>query len=245
MSQMYYTYADLYNAVGKHLGTYGDSGLTGADLTDAQDYVKSGYKRFLMAYPWSFLRKNSSISLLAGEYSYDMPEDFVNILLPFTFTGESGYPPMDERSENEIMELRNYNEISSWPQYYAFRYSQYSPEVGQRRQVIFWPTPDSDYSLYYTYRFEPAALSNSTDYPIGGSEMAECILQFCLAAAENRGDESLGVHSQVLTESLAFAIRLDRAKSPRNLGYSGTDSRMTSREVARGSYRVNDVNFNL
>lgn len=244
---MRYTYEDLYNNVGKFLGTYGDSGLSAGDLALAKDLVKSGYNEFLQSYPWSFLRKNTTLTCQAGEHSYNMPEDFSYLVLPFSYKNNSGYPPVTNRSENEIIELRNLNEITSWPQYFAIRQGQYTPEAGSIKEVIFWPTPDSSYVLYYTYRFQPVGLVNTTDYPVGGAEMAECILQFCLKAAEEKEDEtSEGIQTRRAITMLGQAISMDKENDPKQLGYNGSGSPiLTSWEVARGSYRVNDVNYNL
>lgn len=248
MSLMQYTYEDLYNRVSKFLGTYGNSGPTGTDLTDAQDFVQEGYQNFIAAaggYVWSFLKKYSTLSTESGKYSYDLPEDYVSMIIPFRFTQNTGYPPVTERSEDEIMELRNYNSISSWPQYYAIRAGSYTPQAGQKYEVIFWPQPDAEFVLYYQYKMNPPALSNATDLPIGGPEMASCLLKMCLAAAEGEADEELSVQSQRAMEALAKALDTDKERTPRRLGQNSAYAGLTAWDVARGSTRVNDVNYNV
>lgn len=248
MALMQYTYQDLYNRVSKFLGTYGDSGPTGNDLQDAKDFVEEGYQEFLSppdGYVWSFLKKYTTLTTESGKFNYYLPQDYNSLIIPFRFTDQAGYPPVEERSENEIMEMRNYNNISSFPQYFAIRTADYTPEAGQRQEVIFWPEPDSEHILYYQYKFNVPELSNDSDLPVGGPQMASCLLKMCLAAAEGESDEELSTQVNRANLALIKAISEDKNREPRRLGYNANGfAGLSAWEVARGSYRVNDVNYN-
>jgi len=243
MVTMQYTYQTLYNRVSKFLGTYGSSGPSGTDLTDAQDFVKSGYLKFLTAYDWTFRRRYTTLSLLSGTYIYELPEDYGGIRTRPRFTDTTGYPPLEERDEQEIEELRSYGTNAGYPTYYAIIAGHYTPETGQRYEIKFWPTPNDSWTLYYSYYYMPAMMSNTTDVPMGGADMAECILAFCLAAAEGESDEVIGPQKQMALEQLETAKRLDMKKEPKSLGYMGNNYTVSPWEVARGQTRINDVTY--
>lgn len=245
MASMMYTYQDLYNQVSKHLGTYGSSGPSGSDLTEAQDYVKSGYLRFLGAYDWTFRRRYTTLSTESGVEVYELPREFGGFRTRPRFSQRSGYPPLEAISEAEWQELRELGEYNSWPLKFCTRAGHYDPTDAQRWEVCFWPTPNAAFTLYYSYYYMPPALSDDTDYPMGGAEMAEAILASCLAAAEQRGDEAAGVQTERSVQLLSDAISLDKSREPSHMGYMGNGSDgLTAWDIARGSTRINNVTYN-
>lgn len=243
MSSMQYSYSELYNRVSRYLGTYGSSGPSGSDLTEAQDLVKSGYMQFLAAHDWTFRRRYATLSGESGKYIYELPSDFGGMRTKFCFQQETGYPPLDERSEQEIQELRGYGEYNSYPEFYCIRSGVYNPQGGQRYEAMFWPTFSSDHVLYYSYYYMPPMMSNDDDVPMGGAELSEAILRCCLKVAEEESDESSGVQSQAADRELAKAIQLDTRREPRELGYMSNAFQLSSWEVARGSTRINNVTY--
>jgi hypothetical protein len=245
MATMMYPYSTLYNRVSKFLGTYGTSGPSGTDLTDAQDFVKSGYLQFLTAYDWTFRRRYTTLSFESGTYIYELPEDYGGIRTRPQFTDQTGYPPLTERADAEIMELRSYGENAGYPEYYAIQAGSYAPETGQRYEFKVWPTPNSDWTVYYSYYLMPPMMSNDTDVHMGGAEVTECVKAFCLAAAEGESDETIGPQKQLAMDELNKAIGLDKKREPKSLGYMGDFNRVSPWEVARGSTRINDVNYNV
>ena len=246
MASFVYTYSELYNRVSKFLGTYGSSGPTTEAKTEAQEFVKSGLAKFLSYYDWSFRRKYTTLSFAADQWEYELPTNFGGIRTQFQYTSQTGYPPLEERAEGEILELRSYGENSSYPMYYAIRAGNYDPEVGQRYELIVWPTPQSSYTVYYSYYYMPPMLSNDDDVPMAGTEHAETILKFCLAAAESEGDEmGDGPQSAAAMECMANSIRIDKMREPRQLGPLTDGRGMSPWQVARGGTRINDVSYNL
>lgn len=238
MATMTYTFQELYNQVSKFLGTYGDTGPSGTDLTDAKALVKTGYLNFLTAYDWTFRRKYETLTTETGKFVYELPEDFGGLRTPFIFDNASGYPAPKEASEAHLMELRSFGEHNSYPYNFSFRTGRYDPQTGQRSEVLFWPTPDSEYTLYYSYHTMPPMMVNDTDVPLCGAEMAECLKQFCLAAAEREQDEASGVQNEAMNSLLQRAIQMDKLREPRSVGCSGT---LSAFSVARGPTRLNDV----
>jgi len=245
MASLNLSFSDLYGRVAKFLGTYRDSGPSGTDLVEAKDYVHSGYRRFLTAKKegWSFLNKNYTLSTESGVWEYELPEDFKEMIMPFRFAENSGYPDMDQRSEGEIRQLIVETNSSSYPQYFAIRTGDYTPEAGQRYEATFWPPADTVYVLSYTYKYIPPKLSGDNDLHVGGPEFSEVIKEFCLAAAETEADDVAAVHENIAQRLLAEALQSDKSRNPVHLGYNGDYAGITQREIARGSFRVNDVNF--
>lgn len=237
------TFQELYNAVSDFLGIYGSSGPSGADLTDAKSIVNSGYLKFLLSHPWSFRRRYATLSIVSGEWLYELPVDYTEMITKFSYALNTGYPPIEERAIDTLMQLRAEQSTTGYPMYYATQVGSYAPETGQRNEVAFWPTPNADFTLHYGYKIIPNKLVNATDVCMGGPEMSECIEQFCLAMAETKRDEKDGVQSKMAMDALRSAVAADNAKNPKFLGYGYETSRVTNYEMARGSYRINDVNY--
>ena len=238
MSTMQYSYKELTDRTSKFLGTYGSSGPSGTDLTDAQAMVKSGYLIFLTAYDWTFRRRYASLSTESGLYIYEFPEDFAGLRTPFRFSSLTGYPPLKEVSDGTLLELRNFGENNAYPENFAVRAGKHSPETGQRYEVLFWPTPGTVYDLYYSYHMMPPMMSNDDDVHMGGAEYSECVLKFCLAAAEREQDEEAGVQTQEASALLGRCIDMDKLKEPRSVGRL---SSLSAWDVARGTTRVSDI----
>ena len=84
-------YQDFVYAVGYLLfgarSTY-DAG----QLTVIHRAIDSGYRTFLSAHEWRFLRPVGTITLVAGSPTYALPDDFGSLLSGFDFSQDSGYP---------------------------------------------------------------------------------------------------------------------------------------------------------
>ena len=242
MPALIHSFQELYNRVAKFLGTYGSSGPSGDSLTDAKNVVNDAYRRFLDAYDWSFLKNEYQIITSSGTWQYQLPEDFANIIGTINYGADEIYPPLEQRSVGQIRNFRAENDWSSYPEYFALRAGEYSKEFGQRTDLIFYPTPDAAYPLWFLYKVEPPKLENVADIPIGGSEYSGVLLQLCLAEAESSMDEVAGVQEQKAAGMLAQAINKDVRKRPHTLGYFGVDT-ISARDIARGSILTSKVTF--
>ena len=244
MASLSLTFQDLYTKVSKYLGTYGTSGPNTTELDNAKEIVNDAYRRFIDNNPdWSFLKPLSRIDTVSGTYTYELPNDYIRMVRPFQYDADSGYPEMIEVSLSDLIEMRSVNDFQSYPEYYAIYPTEYTKETGQRWEVKFYPTPDSSYSLFYTYKMYPTLLENDNDIPVGALDYSDCIRQLCLAEAESNVEENNGTQEEKAKAALFMAITNDRRKNPHTLGYNGDGTRISDWDVARGSYRVNDVNF--
>lgn len=100
---------------------------------------------------------------------------------------------------------------------------------GQRKEIMFWPTPDAAYRLTGTYIPLPDKISSTSIFTYGGMQHTECIRESCLAIAErNEGAGQTGgvagLHWQAFMIALAASISVDRQARPQNLGYNGDAS---------------------
>lgn len=241
MASLALSFSELYNAVSKFLGTHGDSGPTGTALTDAKDTVYSGYRRFLTSYDWTFLKPYDKIITVSGTWEYELPTDFSSMAGTFQYSANSVYPPLEERSVDEIVDFKAVNDYSSYPEFFAIRTGRYHKETGMNYEVIFFPKPNAAYTFSYRYNRMVDKLVNDADIPIGGAEMSELIKQMCLAEAESSQDEKLDTQEKKVAFLFEAAIKRDNKRRPKTLGYNAGGQRLSAWEIARGSYRVNDV----
>lgn len=243
MASLILNFQELYNEVSRFLGTYGSSGPGTADLADAKRIVNSAYRRFLTANPntWSFLKYYDQIITVSGQWIYELPEDFGHILGIFQYGSNTSYGPLEERSVDNIMSMRSLNTYNNYGEYFAIRPGHYTKEMGQRQEVIFYPTFNAAYTLHYCYKILTTKLENDNDVPIGGADISECLKAFCLAEAESSQDESIGTQENKLGQQLALAIANDNKKKTKTRGPMLSGLGLTPREIHRGSYRINNV----
>ena len=105
------------------------------------------------------------------------------------------------------------------PEMFAIRVKRDAGE-GTRWEIVFWPTPDADYSLQYRYRTNPTLLSTGLAKPVGGMPHAQTVIESCLLSA----DELLGKKSDRWEKYLLLlqaSVSHDRtANAPQTLGYN-------------------------
>lgn len=248
MASLALTFQEMYQQVQKFLGTYGTSGATADSSaeTDSKYYVNKAYRRLIVAYKWTFLIGYTSLSTAQGTLTYELPLGFRGLRTPFTFTDVVGYPPLTSRTVDEIVEMDNYGVFNSWPQYYAIRAGQYTKELGQRFEVMFWPTPLTTYDLFYSYHIMPQKLESNADIPMGGPEFAECMMQMCLGVAEEEKDEQgRGPQMAAAQSQLTTLITADQDREPRSVGMDMPQYPLTAWEMARGTTRINDATYTV
>jgi len=244
MAELILTFKELYERVSKFLGTYPSDGKIAAeDLADAKQIVNDAYRRLLDSAEWSFLKKHTFLITTSGTWVYDLPTDFVDLIGTFTFDSDETYAPLEERPVDVIMNWRAVNTYSQYPEYFAIRQATYNKETGQKKELLLYPTPDAAYTLWYSYSIYPEKLENDNDIPIGGPEYSSVLRQLCLAEAESQMDEKIDVQETKARAMLADAIAKDRRRVTKTLGYFGDGQRLSLRDIHRGPYRINNVNW--
>ena len=164
----------------------------------------------------------ATIDTVIGTEDQDLPDDFGRLIDGFTFAGPTIAPPvLADVGEARIRELRQFNVQSGLPRVAAIQIKASDGTTGQRRKVMWYPTPDQVFTLSYRYEAFNGKLSDSFPYPLGAMKNAEVIRESCLAAAEVFDDER-GVHWNNFAMQLSAAIIRDRGEVTKFFGHVGT-----------------------
>ena len=225
-------YPDLMQAVAEYLNYSTDSDdWTTAQTAELDRIVQSGYRQFLYppaldniqaGYEWTFLRPVTTIATVADTEDQDLPDDFGRLIDGFTFGASTIAPPvLADVGEARIRELRQFSDQTGRPRVAAIQIKSSDGTTGQRRKVMWYPTPDQVFTLSYRYEAFNGKLSDSFPYPLGGMKHAEVIRESCLAAAEVF-DDTKGVHWNNFMMQLSAAIVRDRREVTKFFGQVGT-----------------------
>lgn len=223
MADMKWTFLNAYTKVGEYLGL----DLTDSDdVATAKDVVYRGYMKFLLPvspkdeeiYIWSYLRQPWKLKFEDGKWEYPLPLNFERFYRRIEYEDRQNTTRMTKTSETIIMKSRNNLEFSSYPASYAIRTAKYNPKVGSTKEMIVYPTPSTNSLVNCTYVMTPEKPTEDTDFFIGGPLESECILQCCIAIAENQEDERIGVETQKAVELIQALIKKDKAVAPDTVG---------------------------
>lgn len=239
------SYSSLQEIIGRQF--FGKrTGFSADETSDIDDIIRSALRIIYAAHRWSFLRPTESIVTEADVSTYDLPSGFDGIEDNlFTWPeGEGYYPPVPTVPWNDIRRRRSQDDTTGRPQYAAIIATEFDSSIGSKRQVVFYPTPDDEYTLSAVMRLRWTMLDDSHPYPIGGDVLAEAIEEGCLAAAERLIDGVPGVHTEAFKAALEAAILHDKEiTSPATLGQDGGPIDLSGRLLSRADY-MGDVTFN-
>lgn len=226
MSSLILTFEEVYKRVSEFLT--GSDIPTDKDLRKVKDITYRGYRKFL--YPvnlitkkthiWQFLIKHLDIITTAGKWVYELPPDFSGKLFYFEHAPSTVYPTLKYVSVQAILKKRKLSDSSSYPACYAIRSGRYDKALGQFYELLLYETPNSNYKLLYSYKFDPPQPTAATDYFTGGVGASEVIIECALAVAELQEKNIVGIHSQRATELVQELILADVDISPDSIGYN-------------------------
>lgn len=241
-SSLSLTYNDLAGEVGRFLG-YGPGAYFGSQAWTADQQaaidgcVRSGLRQFYFpppqegydsSYDWSFTKPVTNIALPTGGTTVALPDDFGGIEGDITLLSATSQISWSVPLKNEEQVRQKYSELpnsTGRPVMAAVQpIRQTSGVQGQRFQLLVWPVADQAYTLQISYYVNADALTANCLYPLGGMAHAETILESCLAIAEERLDDSSGVHAAKFAQRLAASISMDRRLKPQTLGNNGDRS---------------------
>ncbi len=239
--------SDLESEVGLFLG-YGRGALVGdAAWTSQQQALissirKSGERQFYYpppmegqegSYDWSFLRPQVSLTLARNADTTVPPGKTSVVALPDDFGGFEGQIYVADTSASSFWavplvgpgmvqeEFARIPSMTGRPKLACLLALKGTTlTAGQRFQLQFFPRADAQYTVSFQYYVHPDALSGNQPYAYGGMAHAETILESCLAIAEQRLDDAMGVHTAKFGERLAASISHDRRNKPQLLGYN-------------------------
>lgn len=231
------TFDDLRKQVGVYLG-YGDSPSrwqqcqTEEVRRDLDSGLRAFYFPALMpgdrkSHEWSFLRPTGSFITADGIGDYDLPEDFGGLIGSLTLQDDdSAYFNITLTGEGRIRALRQNNlqtlTASGRPELAAVRPKDHDGLTQQLFEVLLWPTPITTNTIQFRYNVLPSALTSTLKHPYGGAAYSETVLLACLAAAERRQNDNIGMYNQQFMQALQASIARDRSTMAEdNFGYNG------------------------
>jgi len=237
------SYGQIAARVGHHLGygrgatsPYTDVAWTSRQQVDIDEIMQSGLRSFYFppagqdgsVYDWSFLKPLATLQLAAGAQTIPMPDDFAGLDGQVTLAPALAqvWFPIDIVGEGVIRQA--YSAMPSAigrPCKCALQPIKGTTGTqGQRFQLFFWPQADSSYNVQFTYYLLPDYLTGAFPFPLGGMSLAECLLESCLAKAEQQLDDTMGVHTQAFQQMLEAGMAADRKRKAQKLGYNGDRS---------------------
>ena len=217
-----YPFSDLYADVSEYIGTGRSPTATSTPEVTAKRRTNDGYREFLAAHDWNFLKRSAIIVTETGKYHSDLPDNFESLVYPFKYPPDSSWLNPEEVDEATIMELRTGSGTGSGRPYnFAIRAKEYSEGEGIKWEVIWHYTPGSVYQLSYTYRIMVNELVNAADIPVCGPEHSQTLRAYCLAQVEAFDEEKPGTFTQKASILLNSSIKKDRRKSARSVGTMG------------------------
>ena len=156
---------------------------------------------------------------ITADGAYRLPDDFGGLVGDLTYNETTPHTPMVHVGEGHIRQLRQQEGLSGRPTMVAIRPVAFDPTLGQRYNLLPYPSVDQEYSVLYRYNRIPNELSTTNTQPYGGAQHAETFRASCLAAVEQELSGERGVRWLYFMERLAMSIELDRQiGSPALLG---------------------------
>ena len=115
--------------------------------------------------------------------------------------------------------MRNRSSQTGRPRFAAVESVNEFGERGQRKSLILFPTPDREYSLAFKGDADTGKIdAEQHTMPLGGAMFAELIMESCLAVAEQKANDEIGLHTQNFNSLLVSTIQRDRKSGAQNFG---------------------------
>ncbi len=215
------TYADLRAAIGHYLGYGRDpAGWTSSQSATVEEVLKRGLRRFYWPPPigakeyvhdWSFLTPLATLTLSAGDYDYDLPDDFASLSGPLILDTPdgTGNAIIEHVPERVLLARQKACPMTGPPVYAATRTKAIDYSTFDRYELLVWPTPDKMYVLQYRYTIVPVMIGSNRPNPPGGLVHGQTILEACLAEAEAMVGDKLGIHAQAFLSLLVASVTRD------------------------------------
>lgn len=170
----------------------------------------------------------SGTSFELGRQDMDLADNFGGVEGTITYQGQSGKPPIVIVGTNEILELRNRQTVPIRPPYVAAvrprDLADVTSDVGQRWEMLFYPTPDAAYVLTFQYvALVNKLVAGTASVPLGGALHGRTVLASMLAEAERKLEPALPTYRmyELFIEMLKSSVMMDRtANAPEYFGYN-------------------------
>ena len=195
---MFIVNSRYYSVASRGSGTQITLNDTSVTVADASDY-SLGRPQIPMDATFEGVANDSDLVYLPGE--------------------DCWYPSIMMRHDSTVRKFEQSNPEFNRPVFYSVRTVEFDPEVGSRKVLAFYPTPDKEYVMRVPMILRPVTVGDANPYPIGGSMLNQAILEACLASAEHNFEEREHVHEKRFVELIGSAVRMDQERSsPTALG---------------------------
>ena len=163
---------------------------------------------------WSYLHPKLQLALEAGRDTYDLPVNVSSVSSSFTFEADGSVrrSPIVVVSEPQVRHALSANPSLGQPRTCAMRPKVPLDGQPMGMEVLFYPSPDSNYVLEYRANLNPFSVGENAQ-PLGSPEHAEAILVACLAVAEEHVGETRGPNSKRWPELLRASVIRDRERA--------------------------------
>ena len=195
------------------------------------------YGNFTLVGTWTVIPDDTSTYKLvplssqlvdpADNSRYYMPDGFYGQIIGFwTYPVQGPRLKIQNTHENHIRQLYAASGgVTGNPWLAAHRPLPRSVGAYQQRwEVLFYPTPLTAYTISVRVRIYPNKLVNTSDRTAAGFEFDEAVLAAMFAEAEGQRMDKPGPKAQAYIDAISRAIGIDRANSPKRLGYNGDRS---------------------
>lgn len=241
---------DLRQSVGWFAGFGLDYTAYSADqLTSVDRCIDIGLRKFYTPIPlpgdrhshqWSFLKPIKSISLVANQIDYDLPEEFAGLVGDaYLSSDDLSWSRIPQVNVSRMLALRQReaDAVTGVPSCIAVTVIESDGATPTRYTLQVYPTPDDGYTLRLEMRVNPYQLSATAAYPLGGQPHAETLREACLAAWEQNANDERGIHTMEFMERLVASVHYDRrAMGPKSYGYNGDPSVRGGHRRGSGPY---------
>lgn len=215
----------LSRRIGDFLG-YGPNRATWnhAQSESVLDIVNRGIRQLQSAKDWSFLKYEGTLTLLVGTYIYSLPVDMVpGSIRGFSFVGVQK-SAVEVCSPDSILNRRAMeSDPSGAPKYAGIR--SVATDIGElvhRQEVLFFPKPDTGYTLKFHYKLLPPLLSDDNPHPAGGESLAEAYLASCKLVAANTIGKDIEAATIAYSQALDAAASADASASQSKESFANT-----------------------
>lgn len=157
-----------------------------------------------------------------NDSTYTLPDNFTYLVDDFRYGASQGAQIVHPRSVQYLRTQKAGAGVGTGtPVFAAVQPIAYTSTIGQRWEVMTYPTSGSNLTVYYRYRLTPSGMTSDTQYPMGGAIHSLTILEQCLAIAQSRRPMGDVDHQARADKYMASSIDIDAHNRPRNIGYNG------------------------
>mgnify|MGYP003134666455 CR=1 FL=1 len=170
---------------------------------------------------------------IAADGNYRLADDFAGVNGTIQYEDDTSYrPEIQPVNVIQIYDMRQGSTVSTGaPNFYAVdAVDPIDATVGQRYNLLVYPEPDSIYTVRFKGQINPNLITAINKYGLGGMPHSLTFKESCLAVAERKLDDTMGIHQQSFMSCLAASISHDK----KNFGADSVGFNLVGRRSGAG-----------